>query len=178
LLCPFIVQLLHQNKFLPALLLFVLACTSDFLDGFLARKMNVSSSLGEVLDPLCDKLYCIVFFSMLVLWGLCPVWFLGLLVTVALLQCLGYILAKLPKISPTLSFTPIEISKWNTFIQFAWLGIIFADRYLKLRFMGYSGLSDAYFSVAYASIALLQVHVFFSYFSRFRILVEPIATSQ
>ena len=58
-LIPFIAILL----FIPyawaawaALVLYILACVSDWLDGFLARRMNVSSAFGRFLDPIADKL--------------------------------------------------------------------------------------------------------------------------
>ncbi len=35
---------------------FVLAAITDWLDGFLARKMNATSALGAFLDPVADKL--------------------------------------------------------------------------------------------------------------------------
>jgi len=44
-----------------ALILFLLAITTDYLDGFLARKTNTVSSLGALLDLLADKLLvCII----------------------------------------------------------------------------------------------------------------------
>src|SRR5688572_6163208 len=39
-----------------ALLLFIAAAVTDWLDGFLARRMNLSSALGKMLDPIADKL--------------------------------------------------------------------------------------------------------------------------
>ena len=36
--------------------LFMLAALTDALDGYLARKWNVTSGFGRVMDPLCDKL--------------------------------------------------------------------------------------------------------------------------
>ncbi len=39
-----------------ALLLYVAAAVTDWLDGFLARRMNMSSDLGKMLDPIADKL--------------------------------------------------------------------------------------------------------------------------
>ena len=39
-----------------ALVLFFLAGISDYIDGYLARKYNAVSQLGEVLDPIADKI--------------------------------------------------------------------------------------------------------------------------
>jgi len=37
-------------------LLFLAACVSDFLDGWLARRHGATSALGQLLDPMADKL--------------------------------------------------------------------------------------------------------------------------
>ena len=39
-----------------ALILFVLASISDYWDGYLARKYNLESAFGEVIDPIADKI--------------------------------------------------------------------------------------------------------------------------
>ena len=39
-----------------ALLLFFIASISDYWDGFLARKYNLESMIGEVIDPIADKI--------------------------------------------------------------------------------------------------------------------------
>jgi len=39
-----------------ALVLFVLACITDFLDGWVARKLNATSIWGAILDPIGDKI--------------------------------------------------------------------------------------------------------------------------
>jgi len=39
-----------------ALFLFLLASISDYWDGFLARKFRLESTIGEVLDPIADKM--------------------------------------------------------------------------------------------------------------------------
>jgi len=57
-----------------AVLVYALAALSDFFDGFLARKFNVSSKLGKILDPLGDKLMTISVMVCITIDGLIPFW--------------------------------------------------------------------------------------------------------
>ena len=54
----FVVVLLNPGReaAIVAALLFFLACWSDFLDGYLARRHGITTPLGKLLDPLADKL--------------------------------------------------------------------------------------------------------------------------
>lgn len=44
------------NAILIALIIFCVASFTDYLDGALARKHNIISSFGKIMDPLADKL--------------------------------------------------------------------------------------------------------------------------
>ena len=57
--------LMTSEGYLLALILFFLAGVTDYFDGYLARKYNALSQLGEILDPIADKK--LIFF---VLFGL------------------------------------------------------------------------------------------------------------
>ena len=63
-----------------ALVLFVAAALTDWLDGHLARKWKIESDFGRLFDPLADKLLVVVTFVGLLGVGLLPVWFVSLVV--------------------------------------------------------------------------------------------------
>ena len=56
------VLLYLNNHYLLAFILFFIAGLSDYLDGYLARKYNASSQIGEILDPIADKILIIFLF--------------------------------------------------------------------------------------------------------------------
>jgi cardiolipin synthase len=63
-----------------AVVVLAIGGTSDWVDGFLARRLNQTSRLGELLDPLADRLYIVATVVALTIREVIPAWF-----TVALL---------------------------------------------------------------------------------------------
>jgi len=54
-----VVALLEEtsNGDLLAAIVFAIASVTDYADGYLARKLNQTSKVGEILDPVADRLY-------------------------------------------------------------------------------------------------------------------------
>ena len=48
--------LMSSEGYLMALILFFVASITDYFDGYFARKYNAVSQLGEILDPIADKI--------------------------------------------------------------------------------------------------------------------------
>ncbi len=48
--------LIECGWFFPALVAFIIAASTDFLDGWWARRFNQITKLGRVLDPFVDKI--------------------------------------------------------------------------------------------------------------------------
>lgn len=64
-----------------AILLLVVSGFTDWLDGFLARRWRQISRVGQLLDPVADRLYILATLIGLLLRGIVPWWFVVLLLS-------------------------------------------------------------------------------------------------
>ena len=79
---PLIIILLYfDNRWLNLLtaLLVVVAAITDGLDGYMARKYDLESTLGKLLDPLADKILLLTTMVMLVHLQRAPAWMVCLI---------------------------------------------------------------------------------------------------
>lgn len=102
---------------LTALILFVIAAASDFLDGYLARKLNLVTPLGKLLDPLADKILICSAFVLMSAKGICPVWITTLII------CREFLVTGLRQIAVEAGqvLAADNLGKWKTGFQLTYL---------------------------------------------------------
>jgi len=119
---PIIVWLIVTDAFVLAFAIFLIAGISDAVDGFIAKRFNLTTELGAYLDPLADKLLLVAIYLSLGFLEHLPAW---LVITVASRDILivgGMMLAWL--IDRPIEVHPLWISKINTTLQIALAGIV------------------------------------------------------
>ena len=124
-----------------ALILFVLAAVTDWVDGYLAREWKQETKLGAMLDPIADKamvviaLMVIVGYSSMSPWLVLPATFILFreVFVSGLREFLG-------DTAGTLKVTPL--AKWKTTLQMIAIAVLFAqgvfEHYLGISIIGMS----------------------------------------
>ena len=128
-----------------SLLLYIIACISDFFDGYLARKFELESSFGRFLDPIADKILIVSVIFILVSNSIIT----GFFVYPALVIVIREILVSglrdfFAHSTETLLVT--NLSKWKTLIQMSSLGFLIVQNNFEtifIFFVGATGLTVA-----------------------------------
>ena len=68
------------RKELVGAAIFGIASLTDWLDGYLARRRHQVTSLGQMMDPIADKLLVLAAFISLVQMGLAPAWMVAIII--------------------------------------------------------------------------------------------------
>lgn len=71
---PVFVWLFVSGRENLAVAIYAIGAFSDFVDGYLARKMGSVSELGKLLDPLADRIFIVALAVALVARDLLPLW--------------------------------------------------------------------------------------------------------
>ncbi len=89
LLIPFIVVNIFNGNFIIAFIFFTLSGITDIADGCIARKFNLISNFGKLMDPLADKLTQIATIASLTLKDIIPIWILAIVLLKELIMIAG-----------------------------------------------------------------------------------------
>lgn len=129
-LVPVLILLLKDQEYAAALIVFVIAGVSDALDGYLAKRLNVQSRLGAILDPVADKLLLVSAYVMLTFLGHIPFWLMLVVAFRDLLIVVGYV-AYTSHAGPV-KMRPSVLSKFNTVAQIALATLILTQQAMGL----------------------------------------------
>ena len=124
LLVPVIVWAIASNQMAIAFGLFLVAGFSDAVDGFLAKRFNMSSELGALLDPVADKALLVSIYVALGIWGAVPRWIVILVVSRDLMIVGAVIISWV--FGKPIPMKPLMVSKLNTVAQVAFAALILA----------------------------------------------------
>ncbi len=104
-----------------AMLIILVAVTTDVLDGYFARKFNEISDLGKIIDPLADKIGIGIVVVMLTIFGDIPLWFtLLVLIRDLIIFFAGlYIKSKIGIILPSMMSGKVAVSILTLTLVFA-----------------------------------------------------------
>ncbi|MFJ4091252.1 CDP-alcohol phosphatidyltransferase family protein [Kitasatospora sp. NPDC089913] len=94
----------RDNQDLWAVLVLALSGITDYLDGYLARRLDQVSDLGRILDPAADRLYTAATLVALTLRDLIPVWLVIALVARDAVMAAGVVLVRRK------GFEPLQVS--------------------------------------------------------------------
>jgi cardiolipin synthase (CMP-forming) len=73
-LVPLFVWLVASERYLAAFIVLALLSSTDWVDGYIARRFNQISTVGQWLDPVADRLSLVVVAVTLVATGIAPWW--------------------------------------------------------------------------------------------------------
>ena len=131
---PFL-YLIGLGRFDFALVVFFFAGVTDFLDGYIARKLNQQSRLGQMLDPLADKFLIASAFVVMALphsgFPSIPIWLAVLVIGRDILILIGagvvFLMTRFSEFRPTWfgkTNTLVELGVIGTFLLFHTTGLL------------------------------------------------------
>jgi len=147
-----LILFLEINRPLYVFILIIIGGLTDYFDGFIARKFNLKTRLGAILDPLSDKVFYLIPLVFLCKNNLIPFWSLALILFRELIisslsnltkdglpaSILGKFKTFFFFISVIIFFTPLKMSLLNNLaLIFYWLGffltLITLVGYLRIK---------------------------------------------
>ena len=86
---PIILYFIFTGNYVLGIVFFTISGVTDVLDGFIARKFNLISNFGKLMDPLADKLTQISVLASFVAVDIIPFWILVIVILKELIMVVG-----------------------------------------------------------------------------------------
>ena len=125
LLVPVIIWAITSGQMAVAFVLFFIAGLSDAVDGFLAKRFNMQSEIGALLDPLADKCLLVSIYIALAMTADVPRWLVILVVSRDIIIIGAVIVSWL--VDRPVPMKPLRVSKLNTVAQVLYAGLVLAS---------------------------------------------------
>lgn len=123
---PVAIYLILHDYMAAAFWLFVAAGVSDAVDGFLAKRLGQTSTLGGYLDPIADKVLLVGVYITLGQAGHLPSWLVIMVVFRDLIIVGGVVLLHIST-EGEVRMRPLLISKINTAAQIALVALVLSE---------------------------------------------------
>lgn len=121
-LVPVTTIFIYFQMIIPALITYIIACATDLLDGYIARKNNLVTQEGMLLDPLADKLMAVFAVIAFTVIGALPLFVLiAILVKELLMVGGGIFLYFKGIITPANTFGKVAAFTFNTAVALTFL---------------------------------------------------------
>lgn len=130
---PFLAWFIVRSHFIEALCVVVFAGMTDWLDGYTARKLGATGSVGIILDPAADKLMLVTLFFALTYAGLIPFWLLALVMGRDLIIVIGSLLLR--TFRGVRKFVPSAMGKVSTFFQIVFVLLVLLHAAFSFTFL-------------------------------------------
>jgi len=130
LLVPIVVWAIGSGEMLFAFLLFLAAGVSDAVDGYIAKRFNMTSEIGAYLDPLADKALIVSIYVALGITYAIPRWLVILVVSRDIMIIGGVMLSWL--VGNPVKVKPLLVSKLNTVAQIVFACLVLGSLGLHL----------------------------------------------
>lgn len=151
LLVPVIIWAITSGQMAAAFVLFFIAGLSDAVDGFLAKRFNMQSEIGALLDPLADKCLLVSIYVALGITGDIPRWLVILVVSRDIIIIGAVIVSWL--VDRPVPMKPLMVSKLNTVAQVVYAGLVLAALGFGFAFSPF----DTILMIAVTVLTLLSV---------------------
>lgn len=157
-LSPLVIFLYFYNSYTTAIIAFIMLILleiTDALDGAMARKLNIVSDMGKVLDPYADTILHLVLFTIFLYEGSMPIWMFLVALYRDMLSIFIRILSGLSGLAVAAKFS----GKLKTFSRAFAVILVFFIKILK-----YTSIELPYDSIIYYTFLVVTIITIYSFF--------------